>query len=240
MNERKVWTYGIEIQNRNYLKDEQSFDELAQEIEAAVRESSVKVTRYHMEPPVGAYSGDDPLLERLQCIRPRWWIELKPVLLDKLYNGLMGIRAQYYESPYHGLRMNQMLLSRLTDPLIKLAAEIDPTTDSELLHLSLSKPSAKVWISEKDKYGNKIIRASGLELTVEEIQNDWLDIAKDVKSGKYNDQYQLYSASINGVRAPIADQLEVKGAWLTSSDRCEYVTPDKRNRDCQIFLFGFT
>jgi len=240
MIERKVWTYGTEIQNRNYLKDEQSFDELAQEIEAAVRESSVNVTRYRMEPSGSAYSGDDPLLERLQCIRPGWWIEIEPALLDKLYNGLMGIRAQYYESPYHGLSMNQMLLSRLTDPLVKLAAEIDPTANSELLQLSLSKPSAKVWISEKDKNGNKIIRTSELELNGEEIQNDWLDIAIDVKNGKYNDQYQLYSASINGVRAPIADQLEVKGAWLTSSDRCEYVTPDKRDRDCQLFMFGFT
>ena len=136
--------------------------------------------------------------------------------------------------------MNQRLLSLLVDPLVESAKALDSSVDLEFLHLSLSQPSAKAWISEKDLNGNKIIRASELELAEEEIQNDWLDLARAVKRGEYNDQYQLCCAAINGVRAPMADQLEIKGAWLTHPDRCEYVTPDKRDRDCQLFMFGFT
>jgi hypothetical protein len=98
-----------------------------------------------------------------------------------------------------------------------------------------------VWISEKTLDGQKIIRASDLSLTEEEIQNDWLDLARSVKAGDIgSDQFQLYSAALNGVRAPIADRLEVKGAWITSKDRRDYVTPDKRDRDTQVFMFGFT
>src|SRR6267154_3017809 len=144
----------------------------------------------------------------------------------------MGIRAQYYVSSYHGLLANQMLLSALVDPLVELAAAIEPTIDRKLLRLSLSQPSAKAWISERDLAGKKIIHTSDLELSEEEIQNDWLDLARDVKNGKHPDSYQLYSASINGVHPPISDQLEVKGAWLTGLDRCEYVTPGKRDRHC--------
>lgn len=85
-----------------------------------------------------------------------------------------------------------------------------------------------------------IIRASDLALVEEELQNDWLDLARAVKNGPIeSEHFQLYSAAINGVRAPIADQFEVKGAWITHIDRCEYVTPDKRDRDCQLFMFGF-
>lgn len=62
----------------------------------------------------------------------------------------------------------------------------------------------------------------------------------DVKSGIYNDEYQLYYAAVNGVHAPVPDQLEIKGAWLTSTRQLEYVTPPKRDRDCQIFMFGFS
>jgi hypothetical protein len=109
------------------------------------------------------------------------------------------------------------------------------------LTLSLSASSAKAWISERDLAGQKIIHTSDLTLAEDEIQNDWLDLAREVKNGAIGTEYfQLYSAAINGVRAPIPDQLEVKGAWITHHDRCEYVTPDKRDRDCQLFMFGFT
>jgi hypothetical protein len=98
-----------------------------------------------------------------------------------------------------------------------------------------------VWIAEKNLSGEKIIRTSDLSLTRDEIQNDWLDLAKALKADAIGQgEFQLYSAALNGVRAPIADQLEVKGAWITALDRCEYVTPDKRDRDTQIFMFGFT
>jgi len=124
---------------------------------------------------------------------------------------------------------------------VELARARDPSGDWKLIELSLDAGSAKAWISEKTVNGEKIIRASDLTLTEEELQNDWLDLAKAVRAGEVgNDQFNLYSAALSGVRTPIADQLEVKGAWITHEDRREYVTPDKRDRDTQIYMFGFT
>jgi hypothetical protein len=194
-----------------------------------------------MEPTNGKFSGDDLLLKRLQCIRASWHIHLDSVLLDKFFNGRMGIRVQYYLSPYLGRSMNRLLLSTLHNRLVALALAKQPSVAKDLLELSLIQPSAKTWISEKNLSGEKIIRTSDLTLVEEELQNDWLDVARLVKSGAIGgEDYQLFSASINGVRAPIADQLEVKGAWITQPDRREYVTSDKRDRDCQLFMFGFT
>jgi len=153
----------------------------------------------------------------------------------------MGIRAQYYKSSYHGHAKNHLLLSKIVEPLIRLAASIEPRIEADFLHLSLKQTSAKVWISERDITGKKILRASDQKFDKESIQNDWLDLAREVKSGVYSgDDYNLYCAALNGIRAPIPDQLEVKGAWLTGDDRDEYVTPSKRDRDCQIFMFGFS
>lgn len=116
-----------------------------------------------------------------------------------------------------------------------------PLADRKMVELSLAAASAKTWICEKNLAGNKVIRASDLALVEDEIQNDWLDLARAVKAGAApQGQFQLYSAAFNGVRAPIADQFEVKGGWISHDDRREYVTPAKYDRDCQVFMFGFT
>jgi hypothetical protein len=223
------------------LKGNEPFDSLLGELEAALAASGEQSVRFRIEPTDGKYSGNDVLLKRLQCRRASWAIPLDSVLLDKFFNGLMGIRAQYYASPYHGAAMNNRLLSALRPRLVELAQAVAPSADRKFVELSVDAPSAKVRISEKTLNGQKIIRASDLSLEEEEIQNDWLDLARSMKAGDIgSDQFQVYSAALNGVRAPIADQLEVKGAWITSEDRRDYVTPDKRDRDTQVFMFGFT
>lgn len=238
---RKPWGYGRAIENRDYLKSDESFDSVVQQLSAALSTVNQSAVRFRMEPTNGKFSGDDPLLNRLRCKRASWDICLDSALLDKFFNGRMGIRAQYYMSPYHGHFMNRMVLSTLHNRLVAFALSVQPSVDRDLLELSLNKPSAKAWISEKNLAGEKIIRASDLALVEEELQNDWLDMARSLKNGELGaEHYQLYSAAINGVRTPIADQLQVKGAWITHVDRCEYVTPDKRDRDCQLFMFGFT
>jgi hypothetical protein len=154
----------------------------------------------------------------------------------------MGIRAQYYKDPYHGHCMNQLVLSALHNRLLELAlASHKPSPPRELVKLSLSKPSAKVWISEKNLAGEKIIRVSDCTLAEEQLQNDWLDIARAVKKGKFcGEYYDIYCAAFQGVRVPVADQLEIKGAWISHDDRCEYVTPGKQDRHVQLFMFGFS
>lgn len=241
MLRRNDWTYGNSIRGREYLKGDESFDELAEKLRVAVCAVGKDQVRFVVEPKNGKYDSEDRLLKRLGCTRPAWWIQLDRTLLDAFFNGLMGIRAQYYKSPYHGRCKNHLLISKLVEPLIRLASSIEPSIEPNFLRLSLEQPSAKVWISEKDVTGKKIIRASDLKFDKESIQNDWLDLAREVQNGVYSpEDYQLYCAALNGIRAPIPDQLEVKGAWLTGADGCEYVPTNKRDRDCQLFMFGFS
>jgi hypothetical protein len=239
---RKPWDYGVDIKNRDYLKQDESFDSIIQELAAALAMVEQTAVRFCIEPKDGLFSGDDLLLRRLQCRRPSWHILLDLTLLDKYFNGRMGIRAQYYHSPYRGHLMTHRLLSALKNRLVDvaLAAQL-PSVCKEFLELSLTQPSAKAWISERWFSGEKIIDPSDSTLSEEELQNDWLDVARAVKSGAVGSEYyHVCSAALDGVRAPLADQLEIKGAWITSEDCCEYVTPDKRDRDCQLFMFGFT
>lgn len=241
MIERKPWEYGSGVKNRDYLKVEDSFESLVQELSAALDGVDPSNVRFQMEPTDGKFHGSDPLLKRLGCTRASWVVPLDTTLLDKFFNGRMGIRAQYYLDPYYGHSMNRMLLSALRGRLVELALAKDTLAEEELVELSLMQPSAKAWISEKNLFGQKIIRASDLTLVDDELQNDWLDMARLVKQGRVGiGDYQLYSNAINGVCVPMADQLEVKGAWITDLDRYEYVTLDKRDRDCQLFMFGFT
>lgn len=238
---RRPWSYGRDVRNREYLEAHQSFDSLVQELETALGTSNEQNVRFRIEPVDGKYSGGDALLKRLNCRRASWWVQMDSILLDKFFNGVMGIRAQYYASPYHGAAMNARLLSALRTRLLGLAEIAAPSADRALIELSLDASSAKAWISEKSVGGEKVIRASDLTLTEEELQNDWLDLARAVKAGEIGkDQLQIYSAALNGVRVPVADQFEVKGGWITRTDECEYVTPDKRDRDTQVFMFGFT
>jgi len=240
--QRKEWRYGTNVKNRDYLSQGETFEDLAEEISALLRIADQSKIRFVIQPKDGKHKDDDPLLKILKCKRPAWWIQLDQKVLDKFFNGRMGIRAQYYVSPYHGKKMNQYFLSKLLDDLIQKVPKNELKkhgVDAAFLRTSLSQSSAKAWISETNLKGEKIIRAGG-HFDDESIQNDWLDIARDVKNGIYNDEYQLYYAAVNGVQTPVPDQLEIKGAWLTGTKQLEYVTPDKRDRHCQIFMFGFS
>jgi hypothetical protein len=238
---RKPWTYGHDIRGREYLSADSDFEALVQELKVAFINTSDADVQFRLEPSCGKYSQDDPLLKRLQCRRASWTARLDTKLLDKFFNGLMGIRAQYYASPYHGGAMNTQLLAALRPRLLELSKQGSSQSDAKLVKDSLAAASAKTWVCEKSLSGEKIIRASDLDLHEEEIQNDWLDLARTVKAGVVPPgQYQLYSAALNGVRAPIADQFEVKGGWITRDEQVEYVTPAKHDRDCQVFMFGFT
>ena len=200
MFQRKEWRYGTNIKNRDYLSQGQSFEDLAEELSAGLPDRT-KI-KFVVEPKDGKHKDNDPLLKVLQCKRPAWWVQLDERILDKFFNGRMGIRAQYYVSPYHGQKKNQYLLSKLMDDLIRMVPEEDLRKNgvkTGFLKASLSQPSAKAWISEKNLRGKKIIRAGG-QFDDESIQNDWLDIARDVKNGVYNDECQLYYAAVNGIQ----------------------------------------
>jgi hypothetical protein len=125
------------VVNREYLKGSEPFDSLLEELEAAVAASDEQSVRFRIDPTDGKYGGNDVLLTRLKCTRASWAIRLDSVLLDKLFNGVMGIRAQYYTSPYHGAAMNSRLLSALRTRLVELAQAAAPSADRKFVELSV-------------------------------------------------------------------------------------------------------
>ncbi len=240
MTNRKPWIYGSAVIGRDYLQQDSPFAALVKEMEEALSQAEQSAVSFRIDPDDGKY--EDPLLKRLKGQRPAWRIFMAPTLLDTFFNGRMGIRAQYYKSPYEGARMNQILISTLRDRLVELAlGSKNCSLPGDWLVRSLSMASAKAWISETTADGQKIIRAGDSQLVEDELQNDWLDLARSLKGGSIgNEDYNRYSAALQGVQCPIADQLLIQGAWLTLEDLYEYVTPDKRDRDCQLFMFGYT
>lgn len=102
MFKRKEWRYGSSIKNRGYLNQKQSFENLVEELAANLCSTDQTMFKFLIEPKDGKYKDGDPLLKPLQCKRPAWWIQLDKEVLDKFFNGKMGLRAQYYVSPYYG------------------------------------------------------------------------------------------------------------------------------------------
>ncbi|MFC4338635.1 hypothetical protein [Cupriavidus numazuensis] len=235
---RKPWAYGDAVIGRDYLKQDDSFESLVKELREVLSGIEQSSVIFCIDPEDGKC--EDPLLKRLSCERPSWRILMAPKLLDQFFNGRMGIRAQYYRCPYHGLRMNHLLLSTLRSRLVELALDTNCSVSKTWLERSLSRPSAKAWISETTVAGKRLIRDGDSTLSKTELQNDWLDIAIALKAGSFNDDYDRHSAALQGVRCPIPDQLLIKGAWLTKEKQDEYVTPGKCDRHCQLFMFGHT
>jgi len=118
---RKPWSYGSAIKDRDYSNRVESFESIVQELSVAIAEVDQASVRFCMEPEDGKFSDDDPILKLLQCKRASWHIALDSILLDKFFNGRMGIRSQYYISPYQGHFMNRLILSTLHNRLVQLA-----------------------------------------------------------------------------------------------------------------------
>ncbi|MGF6870606.1 hypothetical protein [Paraburkholderia sp. MM5477-R1] len=232
MTDRKPWTYGKGIKGRAYLESDQPFDDVAHEIRDALEHAPLCAVCFQLE-----QARDNPDLVKKNCKRGSWHIQLDVGLLDIFFNGKMGIRAQYYKSPEHGHFKNRLLLDLIKNRLVTFASKKDPTVDTSMVKLSLNAESAKVWISERSLLGQWIIGCPAPDLVEDEIQNDWLDVARKVQCGELGPAQR---GALHGVRAPLADQLEIKGAWVTELGRDEYVPEEKRDRDQQLHLFGFT
>lgn len=232
MSTRRPWTYGNNVKDRAYLGGDQLFKDLVQEISDALEHAPLGAVQFELQP-----AKTDLELVNRKCKRGSWYIQLDIILLDRFFNGKMGIRAQYYESPEHGHSMNRLLLNTIEERLFMFAVAKDPTVDMSILRLSLSAESAKAWVSEKNLCDQRIIGFSAPSLVEDELRNDWLDVAREVQCGEYGPTHR---SALNGVRAPLADQLEIKGAWITELDRREYVPEDKRDRDEKLYRFGFT
>ena len=205
---------------------------LVDDMVLAVQNVDADNLTYRSEFPNG---NGDKLLSRLECMRATWEIALDSRLLDRYFNGLMGLRAQYYISPFFGRHQNHVLLQKLKPSLLDAVG----ISDLFFAERSLENPSAKAWISEKSIDGKSLFDYSVNAPDSELIQNDWQYAAEGIPDAAGIYSTNLYSRCYQGVQAPIPDRLQIKGAWLTT-DFLEYIEASKRDRDIELFMFGFS
>ncbi len=219
----KEWdTSSLPECRRAYLDSGRSFEEIVALLveEAEVRRAWIDPYRTH---PKGT-----PKETRQVCFRLR----ISAPTYDLLYNSPDGIRGRYWQCSDLGDHATHYLITCLRSQLLKFARDNPPEVippagamNLEVMQTSLDASSAKVWVREKNDDGNnKIECRSGPQLNVLR----WMQ--NEDKSGSKRPLWRW---------TPIDDEIEIKGALLTPAGD-EKIPEGKRNRSCQIHLFGFT
>jgi len=216
-------TSGLPECRRAYLDNERSFEEIAERLvgEAEVRKAWIGPYR---NPPKGT-----PNETRQVC----FLLRICPTTYDLLYNSPDGLRGRYWQSPDLGDHATHSLITRLKPRLLEYAAESPPkvcpsAADMNEVQIkdSLDRPSAKVWVRERDDDGkNKVDLEAGPQLTVRR----WVENENKPE----NKVGRLWRWT------PIDNDIEIKGALLTP-DGNEEIPEVKQHRSFQINLFGFT
>ena len=154
--------------------------------------------------------------ERLKgCNRASFPLQVASSVYDAFFNSGKGYRAQYAISPSVGAAANRSLLQALEPMLVAVVAQPSQVPLS-LVRRSLRGVDAKVWILEAD---------------VEQQLSD------PIPSLAYA-PWEFDSPNGQGLRAPVGNLLEVKGAWLDPAG-VERRDPTKENRAVRINKSGF-
>jgi len=152
---------------------------------------------------------------------------------DLFFNAPDGLRGRYWQSPDHGFAATRHLIDELSALLNSHAKHSPPTASgkaaamgTEDIIASLSAPSGKIWLRERDDNSDLLLIEPPAEKQL--IVPRWIE-------------NESHSPINKGMwrRTPNGGEMEVKGAIL-GRDGTECVPEGKRDRSCQIHRFGFT
>jgi hypothetical protein len=170
------------------------------------------------------------------ALRPLLYVDVDMDLVDWLFNGASGYRAQYYKSPENGLQANAYAFAKLEHLLLVAAHRADFSyqhPDHGLLTLaeadfltSLRLPSAKIWGDETTGELQNVINLN-VESWPDIYAHRWLENAE-----RGNDKAK------KGAKAPRFTTLKFHGAFLKNGQ--EVILPDKLTRSADIYSFGFS
>jgi hypothetical protein len=205
---------------RLYIDGGRSFEGIASLIVA-----KCEITKYWIEPlrdkPTGFPNFDQA------CFRLR----VSNEAFDLFHNAPNGLRGRYWQSPDVGFLATRYLIDALKPKLVAYAYKnpaivekkaSDMTLDE--VRASLDVPSAKVWIREKDDEKCLIISTTDeARLIVPRWEKN-----EEVKPEKF------------WRWTPGAGEIEVKGGLIRDGGKQEHVPEIKRDRSCQIHLYGHT
>lgn len=208
---------------RRYLSSGISFEQITARIacEAEMLQGWIEPCRDRSPSPPA------PARARQACFRLR----VDPETYDMFYNAADGLRGRYWQGPDIGFLATKQLSGALTPKLLCFQEIEQPQNEKKTASMneaqiwaSLTAPSAKIWVREKDDNGNCMIQKNDRHQLV---VRRWEANEKDPGTG---DLWRW---------TPKRDELEVKGAIL-GPDSEEYVPESKRDRSCQIHRYGFT
>lgn len=166
--------------------------------------------------------------------RPVYSVAVNRDLFDQFFNSATGYRAEYFRSPWAGLRANTTFMRAVSPALLGSGPSEALGLHVDFIRESLATPSAKVWLAENGKEVDPSCpgcqgewsTASVGNPRVAEIRNNRWDVAQGVKSEW-------------GRKAPYLTKLRIMGAFLDGQLN-EFVPFDKRFRADEIHQFGWS
>lgn len=181
-----------------------------------------------------------PVVERMgELERPWFKIRLVGDAADLFFNASFGYRARYCISLEDGERANRCIVDQLLPQLVRHWRALKPYR-APWIRKSLKAPAAKAWILE-----GKLTNFPWRKQRVQLMYPPWVAAAKDWLRDKvelphlqghhrYREDDRL---PFWGVRAPVSEWIEVKGAWIKEGASMPTTKPQ---RGAEIQKFGWT
>jgi hypothetical protein len=208
-------TSGLTAKRRAYLDEGLSFEEIAARVIASATVISARIERYCEPRLLGEKDGRQIVFV----------VRVGSKTCDLLYNAPDGMRGRYWQSPDRGSAATKHLIGGLLPKLISFADEppAPPKKCAPMsfddIRASLDGLSAKVWPREFDE------------------QRNWLFEKDHLKVLRWERDHGPKGPMWR--QSPISGDLDIKGA-IIGTDQTEYIPDGKRDRSCQIHLFGYT
>ena len=181
----------------------------------------------------GIRNGDRPDLSG--CHRPSFRFRVKRETGDLFFNSCSGYRAAYCRSAAMGARANRLVISALKSRLREAWGEHNACGfDANWVDRALDHHSAKVWVDEQCLDVN-----SWTDLKIEVRNPVWVNTANAYQrnidqlglEGEVSFRIQREEPRLPywGLRAPVCEWLQFKGAWIGPNGDCQIgKPPDKR------------
>jgi len=171
------------------------------------------------------------------CLRPQFEVAVSADTADLFFNSPVGYRAQYLMDPDEGQRQNGRLIRALHDKLLDFASYVQtkhPMTIKDI-ELSLLGCSAKVWLPEVSfSFNHDLIEDIPVPIWCQNALS-----ALEAYCRRERPEPEKKEKAIWGLRAPRVCAIDVKGAFLTPSDKAEVVLFDKITRRYDIQNYGY-
>lgn len=214
-------TDGLPFERRFYLNSQNSFENIAGLIAA-----EAKVQRVEIRPFESTRDKQEKTARQIV-----FRVKVSSKNCDLFYNAPDGLRGRYWQSPDAGFLATRCFIDVVKSALLYWAKDATPTKvgnrtramSIDEMQASLDASTAKVWPCETDWDGNQMPYKGKPQLSVR--------------------RWELNEAT--GPKGPLwrwtpdNSDLEIKGALLDPEGR-EYIPESKRDRSCQIHLYGFT